>query len=91
MTPAQKVCFDAVAGLIGQGVAPSYDDIARAVGCSKSTAHRLVQVLIGQGRLRRTGTGWRSLVVVGALDEALAQLVAAYGVDAVRAGLEAMR
>ena len=90
MTSQQKLCLEVISRLTRDGVAPTYDQIGRDIGCSKSCAHALVQELVANGRVRRPRGKWRAIEIVEPLEQALERMVAAFGIVAIREGLERM-
>lgn len=66
MTPVQRSCLDAIRRLTVRGVAPSYDEIADAMGlASKGRVARLIDELESEGLVRRKPNIARSLTVIG--------------------------
>ena len=65
MTPRQQSALEFIrAYVIEHGIAPTYGEIARAVGLhSKSNAHFVVDALIAGGLLVRTPYRVRGLIV----------------------------
>lgn len=83
MTPFEAKALDYVRDTITRtGVSPSYEEIAHAIGAgSKSHAHRVIECLIIDGKLRRGAIGKRrSLELIGvnlrsvATDDLVAEL-----------------
>jgi SOS-response transcriptional repressor LexA len=62
MTPLQHRCLEYVRLFIfDRGYSPSYGDIAKEFGCSRSQAFETIAALIGQGELVRTAAKKRNL------------------------------
>jgi SOS-response transcriptional repressor LexA len=63
MTPQQQQCLDLVRTSIHtRGVAPSYPEIAKALGItSRGQAHAVVTALVRQGELVRTAATVRNV------------------------------
>ena len=76
MTPKQKVVFEFITLYIQmKGYAPSYKNIADAIGItSKSTIHKYVQKLRRQGYLSVQPRAVRSMRVMDASANRIAQL-----------------
>lgn len=66
MTPLQRRALDYIAEFLRvQGMAPTYDEIARALGQrARANAFAVVNGLIGHGYLAREGRGRRNIVVL---------------------------
>lgn len=65
LTPKQARLFSFVDSYIEQhGFAPSYSDVGRAIGCNKTTVHRIVMALVERGYLKTTPGRYYSLEVV---------------------------
>lgn len=91
MTLKERQCLNLIRALTVDGVAPSYDAIAAGLGLkSKSGVHRLIESLERQGRVVRDPRRARSLRIVGKpLDQAVADLIALHGLEAVEHALQA--
>lgn len=66
MTPLQRRALDHIAAFIqAQGMAPTYDEIAQALGQrARANAFAVVNSLIGHGYLARDGRGRRNITVL---------------------------
>jgi len=64
MTPAQSTVLEAVRRLSIGNVAPTYGDIARDTGMSRSNAFRLVSLLVRDGHLRKRAIGRHAVEVL---------------------------
>ena len=83
MTPTERRLCDAIERLTVNGVSPSYDELAQAMGlASKSGIARMVAALVAQGAVTSTPAAPRSLRVVPALDVDIKRLIEAYGLAA---------
>lgn len=66
MTPLQHRCLEYVRLFIdAHGYSPSYGDIAKEFGCSRSQAFETVSALVDQGELVRTAAKKRNLRLPG--------------------------
>ncbi len=84
MTPTERRLCDAIERLTVNGVSPSYDELAQALGlASKSGINRMVTALVAQGAVTSTPAVARSLRVVPVLDVEVKRLIEANGVAAV--------
>ncbi|WKL57258.1 helix-turn-helix domain-containing protein [Asticcacaulis sp. ZE23SCel15] len=92
LTPCEAKCLKVLERLTADGVAPSYDEIARGYGCAKSQAHRMVTGLIEKGYVKQGHRGARGLEVVlrrADLNRHMADLVTRHGYFTVEAALKA--
>lgn len=70
MTPVQAKLLETIKRLTVGGVAPSYDELAAAVGVSsKSRVHAMVKRLEAEGRIRMMRGRARSIEVVETFDD----------------------
>lgn len=65
LTREQQRCLDFVHAYIGEhGIAPSYREIAAALGLhSKSGTHRLISALVERDHIVRVPNRWRSIAL----------------------------
>ncbi len=89
MTPVERRCLDAVLRLSRGDVAPSYAEIAAAMGVGKTSIHRAVHSLVRLGFVEKTPGKARSVRVVRSTGIGLhvEALIAQYGGRAVAAEL----
>ncbi|WP_443750816.1 LexA family protein [Asticcacaulis solisilvae] len=64
MTPVERRCLDAVLDLSRGDIAPSYAEIAAAMGVGKTSIHRAVHALVRLGFIERVPGKARSVRVV---------------------------
>lgn len=87
MTEVERKCLDAVLHLGRGDIAPTYAEVAEALGCSKTSVHRAVHSLIGQGFVEKLPGKARSVRVVRSTSICLhiRALIRQYGGGAVAA------
>jgi DNA-binding MarR family transcriptional regulator len=64
VTDVERNCLDAVLRLSRGDVAPTYAELAKALGCGKTSVYRAVHSLIAQGFVEKTPGKARSVRVV---------------------------
>jgi len=64
MTEAERKCLDAVLHLGRGDIAPTYAEVAAALGCGKTSVYRAVHSLIEQGFVEKIPGKARSVRVV---------------------------
>jgi SOS-response transcriptional repressor LexA len=75
MTPLQRKALDFVKQYVAvAGHSPSYDEIGASLGRARSQVHAIVNALVGQNHIVKTGRGDRNIQIVG---EGLSQISSA--------------